>query len=60
MLQFAIKSPTSSPGADIDVRRPNIDVELVRKKMALIGISTILCFPLNKQGIVSLMILCGL
>ena len=26
LLRFAKKSPTSSPGTDIDVRRPNIDV----------------------------------
>ena len=26
LLRFAKKSPTSSPGSDIDVGRPNIDV----------------------------------
>ena len=26
LLRFAKKSPTSSPGTDIDVERPNIDV----------------------------------
>ena len=26
LLRFAKKSPTSSPGTDIDVGRPNIDV----------------------------------
>ena len=31
LLRFAKKSPTSSPGVDIDVRRPNIDGGHVKK-----------------------------
>ena len=31
LVRFAKKSPTSSPETDIDVGRPNIDVEHFRK-----------------------------
>ena len=34
LLRFAKKSPTSSPETDIDVGRPNIDVQHCQKKIA--------------------------